>query len=348
LTIPATKSKASPNERHTKIAVNGHDQIFAPVADDLGQVVKNVRQLAASSNIRSSAVSAKLSHVLSTPGKKIRPAITLLASRLFGTHGNNAVVNMATAVELLHIATLIHDDTVDSANFRRGMATASNLWGGNIAVLLGDFVFAASATFVCDTNDIRLIRRFSETIRELSHGELTEILDAGDAEVDRDSYLLRIYDKTASLFYTAAESGAVLGRASDDQILMLQNYGYNVGMAYQIKDDVLDFEASEQNLGKPATHDLASGILTMPSILLMERSPSDNPVLDFLRGEVPQRAELLKRAVEAVRMSGVLEEARSEIAKYLALARRSLDGTPDCRAKNSLLALADFTSKRSH
>ncbi len=289
--MPATKSKTSSNERHTKMAARGHDQIFAPVADGLGQVVENIRQLASSSNIRSAAVSAKLNHILSTPGKKIRPAITLLASRLFCTDDDDTVINMATAVELLHIATLIHDDTVDSADFRRGMATASNLWGGNIAVLLGDFVFAASATFVCDTDDIRLIRRFSETVSELSHGELTEILDAGDPEVGRDSYLQRIYEKTASLFCTAAESGAVLGRASDDQISMLQKYGYNLGMAYQIKDDILDFEASEQNLGKPSTNDLASGILTMPSILLMERSPADNPVLDFLRGELPQRAE---------------------------------------------------------
>ena len=153
-----------------------------------------------------------LDHTFSSPGKYIRPAITLLASS-FWPHDERITEKMAVGVELLHIASLIHDDTVDGASLRRGKATISSLWGAQAAVLAGDYIFAASATYVCDTGNIRVIKRFAETIMELSSGELQEMAETYSSEQTIDGYLDRIYNKTASLFTTAAESGAILSGA---------------------------------------------------------------------------------------------------------------------------------------
>ncbi|MBI4306011.1 MAG: polyprenyl synthetase family protein, partial [Chloroflexi bacterium] len=242
--------------------------LFASVEPELEQVVATLGLVAAqdeslAKSAGSDAVADRIGHVLSVPGKRVRPAITLLAARVAGDKNPAKAITMATAVELLHIATLVHDDTVDSADVRRGKATASNLWGRNVAVLLGDYLFAASARFVCATGNIEVIDRFAETIMELSKGELTELLDAGNPVVGRASYLERIYNKTASLFMTASESGGILGGALPDVRNRLREFGYNIGMAYQVMDDLLDFDATSEQLGKPAGHDLAHGILTL-------------------------------------------------------------------------------------
>ena len=161
-----------------------YDAIYDPVRPELQSVIVNIASLASEHGSHEGAMAERLAHVLSAPGKRLRPAITLLASRLW-RNPSELDVMMGTAVELLHIATLIHDDTVDAADTRRGRETASNLWGRNVAVLLGDYVFAAAARFVCDTNSVRLVRRFSETIMELARGELNELLDGQDSHVTR-------------------------------------------------------------------------------------------------------------------------------------------------------------------
>ena len=153
--------------------------IYKPVEDDLQAVIAEISAIAdktpENALEQAESLEAQLGHILATPGKRIRPALTLLTSRLWGQQSSKLQVRMATAVELLHIATLVHDDTVDHADTRRGHQTASNLWGRNVAVLLGDFLFATSAMYVCDTNNIRLVRRVAETITELAQGELDEI-----------------------------------------------------------------------------------------------------------------------------------------------------------------------------
>ena len=205
----------------------------------------------------------------------MRPAVTLLAAQ-FHPHDPARPILMASAVELLHLATLIHDDTVDNSPVRRGRATVSSTWSPHVAVLFGDYVFATSATFVCDTQNIRVIRRFSETIMELASGQLMEYFTAFDAAQARDLYNDRIYRKTASLFCTASESGAVLGDAPEHEVQALRDYGYNIGMAFQVGDDLLDFQGDASNLGKPVGSDLLNGVLTLPTIMLMERYPEDN------------------------------------------------------------------------
>ncbi len=177
-----------------------------------------------------SAVQPLLKYVTEVGGKRVRPAITLLCAQ-FHPHDEAGPIIMASAVELLHLATLIHDDTVDNSPTRRGRATVSNTWSPYVAVLFGDYVFATSATFVCDTNNIRVIRRFSETIMELASGQLMEYFTAYEAAQAKELYNDRIYRQTASLFCTASASGAVPGGSSDTAVQALRDVGYNVGMA---------------------------------------------------------------------------------------------------------------------
>jgi geranylgeranyl pyrophosphate synthase len=316
------------------------ERIYAPVADALDHVVLNIASVPVGSDRHPPEIEERLAHVLSAPGKRVRPATTLLASTLWGRPVDERSVNMATAVELLHIATLVHDDTVDRADTRRGRATASSLWGGTVAVLLGDYVFATSAIFVCETNSVRLIKRFAETIRELARGELHELLDAWQPTVSREDYFRRIYDKTASLFSTAAESGAVLGEADEEDIARLKEYGYNVGMAFQVHDDVLDFESTSSELGKPAQHDLAEGVLTLPAIIALEGGPARQVLLDYFAAPQDARVSMLPKAVAAIRKSGAVDEARAVANDFSAKAGAALSPLEESAEREALLTLA--------
>ena len=284
-----------------------------------------------------------LEHVMDTSGKKIRPAVTILASK-FHPHTSTSPIIMATAAELLHIATLIHDDTVDNSAIRRGRATVSSRWGRNVAVLLGDYVFATSASFVCDTNNVRVIRRFSETIMELSSGELFEIFSAFDWTLTLDDYLNRIYKKTASLFCTAAESGAILSGAPEDAVQSLYQFGYNIGMAFQIVDDILDFQGTEEEVGKPVGNDLLQGTLTLPALLLMERYPHDNPIKSLFQDQ--DREANLRHTVEMVQNSSIIQDSYAVAHEYRDKAVAALHQLADNRARQSLLELASYVMER--
>ena len=286
-----------------------------------------------------------LGHILEAPGKRTRPAITILASK-FHPYDHNLPIIMAGAVELLHIATLIHDDMVDNSPTRRGKATVSSKWGENVAVLLGDYVFATSATMVCDTNNVRVIRRFSETIMELSSGELSEISAAFNWNIPRESYWQRIYDKTASLFSTAAESGAVLSGAPEGLVQALKSYGYNLGMAFQIVDDILDFQGTEEDMGKPVGNDLLQGTITLPSILLMERYPDDNPIKKLF--ENVENDGNLKRAIEMIQNSDIIPQSYSVAADLCRKATDALETLPDSSYKRSLGDLAAYVTERRY
>ena len=220
------------------------DHVYEPVRKGVERVGENLRSLGRD---ETPFLAELLDNVLENAGKRVRQALTLLASN-FHPHDGPNTVTMATAVEILHVATLIHDDTIDNSDFRRGKATVSSRWGRNKAILLGDYLLATSTTFICDTGNLRVIRRFSEIAVELSSGELHEMDESYDAAQTREKYMRRIYRKTASLISGAAEAGAVLSGASEDIIQALTDYGYNLGMAFQIIDDILDFDATREEV----------------------------------------------------------------------------------------------------
>ena len=325
--------------------------IYSPVMRELSLVEERLRDLRTTSP---TYLEPLLDHVLGSRGKRIRAAITLLASRFYPHNPENPVI-MAGAVELLHLATLIHDDTVDNSDLRRGRPTVSNRWGKQMAVLFGDYIFATSATFVCDTQNVRVIRRFSETIMELASGQIAEFFDTFNSEQARERYHHRIYRKTASLFRTAGETGAILGEAPEPQIQAMSDYGYNIGMAFQMVDDLLDVQGDAIELGKPVGNDLLQGVLTLPTILLMERYPQDNPVGELFNMDSRLRGNdgggavdgKLEQALDMINNSGVVEECYAIIGQYCEKAVRCLDTLPECEAKNSLAALPEYIQERS-
>ncbi len=314
--------------------------IYAPVQDGLARVDDRLRSLA---ETETSPVQPLLQYVTDAGGKRVRSAITLLAAQ-FHPHDEERPIIMASAVELLHLATLIHDDTVDNSPLRRGRATVSNTWSPHVAVLFGDYVFATSATFVCDTNNIRVIRRFSETIMELASGQLMEYFTSFDASQARDIYQDRIYRKTASLFCTASESGAVLGEAPENEVQALRDYGYNIGMAFQVRDDLLDFQGDPLNLGKPVGSDLLNGVLTLPTIMLMERYPNDDLVQSLFQDR--ENDTKLQKVVEVINDSTILSDCEQVVQDYSHKACQALQNLPDCPPKQSLLDLADYITAR--
>ena len=325
--------------------VQGLDQraasIYAPVQDQLVQVENKLKAL---SDTTIPELEPLLNHVLSHGGKRVRPAMTLLSSNFFPQEPENAV-NMATGVELLHLATLIHDDTVDNADLRRGNASVSSRWGKQVAVLFGDCLFAASAVLVCDTGNLRVVRRFAETIMELASGEIIEFFNTFNPKQEMDRYYDRIYRKTATLFCTAAESGAVLSGATEEQVQALRDYGYNIGMSFQIVDDLLDIQGNEAEMGKPVGNDLLQGVLTLPTILLLERYPNNNPIADLFKDR--EDTEKVGQTLDMINNSTILADCVAIVRQYCDQANRSLEILPKCDCRDSLETLADYVRERS-
>ena len=321
--------------------MNNYNQLFNLIKTDLTQVKNNIEELSKKESEYSEEISKRLSYVLSSPGKQLRPMITLICSKLFGEFDKENSLRMATAVELLHIATLIHDDTVDSADIRRGKATASSLWGGNIAVLLGDYVFATSAIFVCDTGNITLVKRFAETIVELSKGELFENIESNNFRLSKEKYFEKTYLKTASLFKTSSFSGCVIGKGNDENIKNISKFGFHFGMAYQIQDDILDITSSQNKEGKPVFNDLSEGVITLPIILYLEskKYDDDDVINKFAQKE---KAGLLKEIIS----SNSIEKSKEVVNFHYEKALNSLSSVPESEYSKALELIIEISRNR--
>ena len=277
--------------------------IYAPIQEDL---VKVENELESVSKVGFSWLAELLNYSLSNSGKGIRPALTLLSGKFY--HYNlDTILPMATAVEVLHIATLVHDDAIDKSSVRRGKPTLYKLWGEDKAVLLGDYLFAKAGELTATTQNLRAIKLFAQTLRTISTGELAQTFTAFNLEQTYEQYIQRISHKTAALFVLATESGGALSEAPEQSIKILNEYGYNLGIAFQIVDDILDFIGTEEEMGKPTGSDLAQGTLTLPAMLILERYPEDNPVKSLFQNK-QDKQENIKLAIELVRNSSVVDE----------------------------------------
>ncbi len=270
-------------------------EIYAPVEEDLLKVEERLRSV---SDVNFTQLSELLDYSLRSSGKRVRPALTLLSGKFYD-YNLNYLLPMAVAVEIMHTATLVHDDTIDKSLVRRGRPTVNKLWGEEKAVLLGDYLFAEAGALTASTQNLRAIRLFAETLKTISGGELNQAFNAFNLEQNRSQYFQRVAKKTASLFRLSTESGAALSQAPEESIQILIEYAYNLGIAFQIVDDVLDFIGTEEELGKPIGSDLAQGTLTLPSILLLEHYPEDNPVKRLFSNREEQNN--IKLAIELVR-----------------------------------------------
>ncbi|MBE0479514.1 MAG: polyprenyl synthetase family protein, partial [Dehalococcoidia bacterium] len=257
---------------------------------------------------------------------------------------NEVLIPVAVGVELLHTATLVHDDTIDLSPRRRGKPTAASIWGWGIATLAGDYLFSRAADLVSRANSVRADRLFAQTLTALCTGELEESFSSFSEDQKREEYFRRIGNKTASLFKMATESAGIISGASEDSIRALSEYGYKLGMAFQIVDDILDFTAEEDDLGKPVASDLLNGNLTLPGILLVEQNPGDNPVHSIF--STRQKDGNLKRAIEMIRGSDIIPECYEIAQGFMTAACRALDIFPDSEYRLSLLSLTDYVLER--
>ena len=314
--------------------------IYQSIQGDLAQVKESLRSII---KVDFPWLSEQLDYVVGGGGKGIRPALTLLSGK-FCQYNLKYLLPMAGAVELMHTATLIHDDAIDKSVSRRGRATIYKLWGEEPAILLGDYLFAKAGEFVADTHNPRVIKLFSQTLATISSGELNQFFSAYNLKQTREQYFKKISGKTASLFSLATASGAILSEAPEKSVKTLGDYGHHLGIAFQIVDDILDFIGTEEELGKPVGSDLAQGTLTLPAMLLMERYPEDNPVKR--RFENNDDPDNIRQAIEMIRNSPIVDECYIVASEYSARACQNLSELPENSSREALFELAKYVVAR--
>lgn len=316
--------------------------LFDPIREDLERVKRKMRQAAQTEHER---LTEALQHLLSSEGKYIRPALVILASR-FHPADEDKVLALAAAVELLHTATLVHDDLIDGSLLRRGLPTLNATWNPGATILTGDYLFSRAASLAAETQNVRVVVIFSQTLTLICGGELRQLFSGQSRPPTMDDYYRRISSKTAALFATSTEAGAVLSGAPEDQVQALRDYGHNLGMAFQIIDDVLDFAGDEEQMGKPVASDLRQGIVTLPALYFLSGGNNSGVVVQVLNGT--RRDEpAVRAAVDAIRASGALEAAIAEARRFSRRGQEALKVLPDNPHRQILFELADFVVERN-
>jgi len=328
-----------------RASVLGLKDIVRLVEDDLGKVEEVFR-----SQVRSDVplVGEIGRYVQEGGGKRVRPALLLLASRLSGYRGERAVT-LASTVEFIHTASLLHDDIIDEATTRRGRRSVNSRWGNDITVLLGDFLYTKAMAMALSQDNLKILRLLSDVTLRLIEGEILEIERNGNMRVTVEDHVDTIRRKTADLFAACTRIGAILGAVGDAREAALAGYGQNLGLCFQMVDDLLDFTAEEKTLGKPVANDLREGKVTLPMIFLLRRGGAAAEAK--VRTVLEDRAFARVSRDELVRMArdcGALEEARAMAERYADEARASLLAFDPSPYREALEALPGFILARDH
>ena len=286
-----------------------------------------------------------LSDLIRSGGKRVRPTLALLAARFHPPDRHQRLISLAAAVEALHTATLVHDDVIDGAFMRRGQSTLNAEWTPASTIMAGDFFFSRAASLAAETEHPRVIQRFADTLGVIVNGELRQAFTARDWGQPKQGYYDRIYGKTAVLFETAVQTAAMLGEAPTEVEEALRSYGYNLGMAFQMVDDILDFVADEAILGKPAGSDLCSGIITLPVYYYIQEPQRRDALVALVDGQ-RQGEEVVNEVVEMIRSSDAIAEARRESEQFVAAAVASLSSLPDAPHRQALESIAQYVVER--
>ena len=291
-------------------------------------------------------IPALADHLISAGGKRLRPLIAIAGARICEGHGD-ACLKLATAVEFIHTATLLHDDVVDGSKLRRGKVAAHLIWGGATSVLVGDFLFARAFELMVETGSLRVLDILSKASSVIAEGEVLQLTRAHDLNLDQSTYLEIIRAKTAELFAAAAEAGAVAAGADDHRAAALRAYGLNLGLAFQLADDVLDYGGAAETLGKNAGDDFREGKATLPLLLAIARSgPREAAFWERAVGRLDQTEADFRRARELVIGTGALEAALDCAADYAETAKMALTAFPAGAWRSALEDLADFAVSR--
>jgi octaprenyl-diphosphate synthase len=281
-------------------------------------------------------------------GKRVRPAILLLSSRLCGYEGPVSH-RLGAVVELIHAATLVHDDIIDDAKVRRGRPSVNAQWGNEITVLMGDWLYMTSFCLALEQRRFEVLDILTDATRKMVEGELMQLSLNGSLDITEDQHLDISKRKTAYLFSACSQIGAILGSVGSEKQESLRQYGLNMGVAFQLVDDVLDFTADETTLGKPVGSDLRGGKLTLPLIYFLRDGRMEHR--DLVRrvlGENGSGGEHVETVIRLVRQSGAAERVLAKAHNYAMEARSFLIGFPDCPAREALMAIPDLLVQRDH
>jgi octaprenyl-diphosphate synthase len=318
-------------------------QIFEPIREDLERVEQEfVRHIQS----RVALIPEMGRYIQNSGGKRVRPAVLLMAGRLGGYTGDRAVL-YASVVEFIHTATLVHDDIIDGADLRRGRLAVHSRWGNDITVLLGDYLYIKSMAMALTQDSLEIIRLLCDVTLRMIEGELYQLTKTGDVDITEDEHFEIIRRKTAYLFGGCAQIGGMLGDMTPVQHQALREFGFNLGIAFQLVDDLLDYTAEEAALGKPVGGDLREGKVTLPIILLLQRGGAEADAL--IRSVVQERAvsnEQWRDIVRLLREHRAPQLAYSRATEYAARAKAALDAFPPSREREALVALTDYVLSR--
>jgi geranylgeranyl pyrophosphate synthase len=311
-------------------------QIFAPIQEELAEVETRLRQAV---RVEYLPLADIFEMLIGSGGKRIRPALSILATKFHPTDPEK-MYTLAIATELVHAATLIHDDLIDRSATRRGTPTINSRWSGTATVLAGDFLLARAADIAAGLDNFRVMRIFARTLMTICEGEIRQDFARSHWPPNRAEYYKHIESKTASLFVAATEGGAILSGASEDEIAALKAYGRHLGMAFQMVDDILDFTADEKELGKPVGSDLRQGTFTLPVFYYLEGDARDKPIGELVSTQVEQ-------LIEAIRHSSAIAAAKAEAQRVAQAAREALTIFPDNVYRRTLADLAEYVVERT-
>ncbi len=315
--------------------------LFSPVEADLLILTENLKNLIGA---RHPILYAAAEHLFDAKGKRVRPAIVLLVSRatMMGKEITLRHRRLAEITEMIHTASLVHDDVVDEAELRRGVPTVHSSFGNRIAVLAGDFLFAQSSWYLANLDNLEVVKLLSQVIMDLAEGEIQQGLNRFSTTLSIDEYLDKSYYKTASLIANSSKAAAVLSEVSSSIIDDMYSYGRHLGLAFQIIDDILDFTGSTEALGKPAGSDLKSGNLTAPVLYALE----DKPFLEVLiEREFAQPGDL-EQAIALVKDGRGIERSRELALHHTHQAIAHLEALPPSDSRQALTNLADYVLSR--
>jgi len=315
--------------------------LFAPVDADLSVLTENLKNLIGA---RHPILYAAAEHLFGAKGKRVRPAIVLLVSRATMLEQEITLRHrrLAEITEMIHTASLVHDDVVDEAGLRRGVPTVHSTFGNRIAVLAGDFLFAQSSWYLANLDNLEVVKLLSQVIMDLAEGEIQQGLGRFCTTFSIDAYLEKSYYKTASLIANSARAAAVLSEVPDHLAEDMYSYGRHLGLAFQVVDDILDFTGSTEGLGKPAGSDLKSGNLTAPVLYALEQKP----YLEVLIEREFAQPDDLEQALTLVRDGGGIDRSWELATYHSRKAMEHLANLPVSESRQALSQLADYVLRR--
>jgi octaprenyl-diphosphate synthase len=320
--------------------------ILAPIAPDLKALDEVIKRRLASEVALIDQISG---YIIQSGGKRVRPALLILVAKALSSDREIPhVLDLAAVVEFIHTATLLHDDVVDESTLRRGRETANAAFGNAASVLVGDFLYSRAFQMMVAPNDIRIMQILSDATNTIAEGEVLQLLNMNDPEVDESSYLQVIRYKTAKLFEASTELGAILAGAGNSERELAAAFGRHIGTAFQLMDDLLDYTASPEQMGKNAGDDLREGKPTLPLIYLLENGNSEEQFL--VRSAIMQNTDLpedvFEQILTAVQGSGALEYTQLAAKREADLALGNIKAFPKNAATDSLIALCEYSLAR--